>query len=72
MAVVPAPPKKTPEEEEDERPTLCLVGTDPMSEALAAALDRHGALVERCAVDGVSERVFVSAPDAVVLLGDAA
>ena len=59
-------------EDDVEQPTLCLVGTDPMCDALAAALERHGAAVERSAVDGVLDTVFVSAPDVVVLIGDAA
>jgi DNA-binding response OmpR family regulator len=55
-----------------DRPTVLLIGEDPMADALAISLDQHGIAIERGSVAKVVEQVFVGAPDLVVLVGDAA
>ncbi len=55
-----------------DRPTVSLIGEDPMADALAISLEQHGLAIERGSVLKVVEQVFVGAPDLVVLVGDAA
>ncbi|MCZ7684214.1 MAG: hypothetical protein M5U28_37725 [Sandaracinaceae bacterium] len=56
-----------------DRPTLLMVGSgDPMDVALRVALDRHGLFVEAAATDELRSTVHLTAPDLILLLGDAA
>lgn len=56
-----------------DRPTLLMVGSgDPMDAALRLALDRHGLFVEAAATDELRATVQLTAPDLILLLGDAA
>ncbi|HVU04256.1 MAG TPA: tetratricopeptide repeat protein [Polyangiaceae bacterium] len=54
-------------------PTVLLVGADKSFHgAIAAALSRYGVYVETTAAHGVVDAVVASAPDLVLLVGDAA
>lgn len=56
-----------------DRPTLLMVGSgEPMDVALRLALDRHGLFVEAVGLDDLRPSVQMTAPDLVLLLGDAA
>src|SRR5690606_10587036 len=56
-----------------DRPTLLMVGSgEPMDAALRLALDRHGLFVEAVGLDNLRRSVQLTAPDMVLLLGDAA
>jgi DNA-binding response OmpR family regulator/outer membrane biosynthesis protein TonB len=56
-----------------DRPTLLMVGAgDPMDAALRVALDRHGLFVEAVGLDNLRRSVHLTAPDIILLLGDAA
>ncbi len=54
------------------RPTLMMVGSDPMSDAIRAAVTRHRLQVESCGLADIPSAVIASAPDLVLLVGDAA
>ncbi|MCA9607295.1 MAG: hypothetical protein KC619_16935, partial [Myxococcales bacterium] len=56
-----------------DRPTLLMVGSgDPMDAALKVALDRRGLSVETAALETLETSVHVTAPDVLLLVGDAA
>ncbi|HJL17533.1 MAG TPA: hypothetical protein RMH99_17830, partial [Sandaracinaceae bacterium LLY-WYZ-13_1] len=56
-----------------DRPTLLMVGSgDPMDAALRIALDRRGLFVEAVATKDLRQAVHLTAPDLILLLGDAA
>ncbi len=56
-----------------DRPTLLMVGSgDPLDAALKVALDRHGIFVEAVGIANLRRSVHLTAPDLVLLVGDAA
>ncbi len=56
-----------------DKPTLLMVGSgDAMDAALMVALDRHGLFVETVALEGLEASVHLTAPDVILLVGDAA
>ena len=56
-----------------DRPTLLMVGRgEPMDAALRLALDRHGLFVEAVDTENLRRSVQLTAPDLILLLGDAA
>lgn len=56
-----------------DRPTLLMVGVgDPMDAALKLALDRRGLFVETVGAEELRRSVHLTAPDLILLVGDAA
>lgn len=56
-----------------DRPTLLMVGRgEPMDAALRLALDRYGLFVEAVDAENLRRSVQLTAPDLILLLGDAA
>jgi DNA-binding response OmpR family regulator len=49
-----------------------MIGSDPMNDAIRAAVTRHRLQVEACGLADVPSAVIASAPDLVLLVGDAA
>ena len=59
-------------EEDDERPTLVMLGEgEPMQAALEEALQRHATFADTASSESPVATVLASAPDLVVLVGDA-
>ncbi|MGE3629063.1 MAG: hypothetical protein AB7P00_04075, partial [Sandaracinaceae bacterium] len=70
---MPTPSKSAGATASTDRATLLMVGSgEPMDLALKDALDRHGLFVEAVGLSGLRDSVLLTAPDVILLVGDAA